>query len=139
MSQHVGLARGLAALPPPADSTGDDATHVDANAERDELTEAIRRLAPVHREILNLTFTLELSYAEMANVLGVPEGTLSGRLSRGRALLAKRLARHGLPISGVASPSRVSTHELQRYEQRMAKQRPGAASFQHFLCPRCYG
>ena len=45
----------------------------------------------------------------------------------------------GLPISGVASPSRVSTHELQRYEQRMAKQRPGAASFQHFLCPHCYG
>jgi RNA polymerase sigma factor (sigma-70 family) len=39
---------------------------------------------------------------EAARLLGVPEGTLSARLTRGRAMLAKRLARHGLPATGCA-------------------------------------
>jgi RNA polymerase sigma factor (sigma-70 family) len=37
-----------------------------------------------------------------ARQLGCPEGTVAGRLARARALLAKRLARHGLPISAAA-------------------------------------
>jgi hypothetical protein len=39
---------------------------------------------------------------EAAQQLGLPEGTLAGRLTRGRALLAKRLARNGLAVSGGA-------------------------------------
>jgi RNA polymerase sigma factor (sigma-70 family) len=39
---------------------------------------------------------------EAARQLGLPEGTLAGRLTRGRALLAKRLARQGLAVSGGA-------------------------------------
>jgi RNA polymerase sigma factor (sigma-70 family) len=37
---------------------------------------------------------------EAARQLGVPEGTLAGRLTRGRVMLAKRLSQHGLTISG---------------------------------------
>jgi RNA polymerase sigma factor (sigma-70 family) len=37
---------------------------------------------------------------EAARRLGVPEGTLAARLARGRRMLAKRLARHGLEVSG---------------------------------------
>jgi RNA polymerase sigma factor (sigma-70 family) len=37
---------------------------------------------------------------EAARQLGVPEGTLAARLARGRVMLAKRLARHGLAVSG---------------------------------------
>jgi RNA polymerase sigma factor (sigma-70 family) len=37
---------------------------------------------------------------EAARQLGLPEGTLAGRLTRGRAMLAKRLARHGLAVTG---------------------------------------
>src|SRR5262245_46239693 len=39
---------------------------------------------------------------EAARQLGLPEGTVASRLMRGRALLARRLARHGLPLSAAA-------------------------------------
>src|SRR5438128_939055 len=41
-----------------------------------------------------------LARKEEARLLEVPEGTLSTRLLRGRALLAKRLSRHGFVLSG---------------------------------------
>src|SRR5262249_29947177 len=37
---------------------------------------------------------------EAARQLGCPEGTVSSRLARGRALLARRLRRHGAALSG---------------------------------------
>ena len=37
---------------------------------------------------------------ETARQLGCPEGTVSSRLARGRTMLAKRLTRHGLVLSG---------------------------------------
>jgi RNA polymerase sigma factor (sigma-70 family) len=65
-----------------------------ASIERDELVAAFRQLAPVHREILALTFVQELSYQEAAQVLGVPVGTVKSRLSNAkkslRALLESR-------------------------------------------------
>jgi membrane fusion protein (multidrug efflux system) len=42
------------------------------------------------------------SRKEVARLLGVPEGTLSWRLAQAKKLLAQRLARRGLAVSGVA-------------------------------------
>lgn len=65
-----------------------------ASIERDELVAAFRQLAPMHREILALTFIQELSYQETAQVIGVPLGTVKSRLSNAkkalRALLESR-------------------------------------------------
>src|SRR5260370_21127098 len=66
------------------------------------LDDALSRLPGKYRIAIVLCDLGGRTRKDAAQQLGVPEGTLSGRLSRGRALLAKRLARHGLPISSVA-------------------------------------
>ena len=58
-----------------------------AGVARAELTEAFRRLAPIHREVLVLTFVQELSYQETATILDVPLGTVKSRLSNARRAL----------------------------------------------------
>lgn len=62
-----------------------------ANAAEDEMLEAIRRLSPVHQEVLILTFAHELSYEELASVLDVPLGTIKSRLSNARRALRQQL------------------------------------------------
>jgi RNA polymerase sigma factor (sigma-70 family) len=45
---------------------------------------------------------------DVARQLGCPEGTIASRLSRGRVMLAKRLTRHGVALSGGALAALVS-------------------------------
>lgn len=54
---------------------------------RDGLARAVRRLAPVHREVLALAFVSGLGYQEIAEVLEVPEGTVKSRLFNARKAL----------------------------------------------------
>jgi RNA polymerase sigma factor (sigma-70 family) len=58
-----------------------------ASVARGELAQAFRQLAPVHREVLLLTFVQELSYQETATILEVPVGTVKSRLSNARRAL----------------------------------------------------
>ena len=46
----------------------------------EEIMAALRQLLPIHREVLLLTFVHELTYAEIADVLEVPLGTVKSRL-----------------------------------------------------------
>jgi RNA polymerase sigma-70 factor (ECF subfamily) len=55
------------------------------------LTEQLRALPQEFREALVLRELEDLSYREIADVLGVPIGTVMSRLSRGRALLQRAL------------------------------------------------
>jgi RNA polymerase sigma-70 factor (ECF subfamily) len=54
--------------------------------------DAIAALPIVYREVVLLSDIEELSYKEIARVLGVPIGTVMSRLSRGRNLLKQTLA-----------------------------------------------
>jgi RNA polymerase sigma factor (sigma-70 family) len=58
-----------------------------ASVARDEIIAALGQLAPIHREVLLLTFVHGLAYAETAGILGVPVGTIKSRLSNARRSL----------------------------------------------------
>ena len=57
----------------------------------DEVLRAIDALPPDFRETLVLSDVEGLSYAEIAEIVGVPVGTVKSRLFRARQLLQKRL------------------------------------------------
>lgn len=62
------------------------------NETAEEVRRALGQLAPHYRDVLILYEIQDLSYQEIAAVCQVDIGTVRSRLSRGRALLAKRLA-----------------------------------------------
>ncbi|MBQ0930184.1 sigma-70 family RNA polymerase sigma factor [Ideonella alba] len=73
---------------------------------RIDLLAAFAQLAPLHREVLLLVGVEQLSYAECAEVLQVPAGTVMSRLSRARAALRQALdgappARPPVPLKRV--------------------------------------
>ena len=68
----------------------DRATQADRLEVRD-LDRALQRLPPEQRAVLLLVGVEEMSYQEVAGVLGVPMGTVMSRLSRGRERLRAEL------------------------------------------------
>jgi RNA polymerase sigma-70 factor (ECF subfamily) len=63
-----------------------------AQSDRETVRAALAELAVQHREILLLCEVEEMSYEEIAQVLGVPMGTVMSRLHRARQALRVRLA-----------------------------------------------
>lgn len=80
-------ARSASTLPDPA-SVASDRVAVDA---------ALAALPEEFRAAVVLRDLCALDYAEIADVLGIPPGTVRSRIARGRGLLAARLARNPDP------------------------------------------
>ncbi len=73
------------------------ATQEDALQMRD-LSSAIGKLAYEYREVILLIGLEQMSYEEVAQVLGIPLGTVMSRLSRGRERLRNIMAGESAPM-----------------------------------------
>jgi RNA polymerase sigma factor (sigma-70 family) len=87
------------ALDEQADPAPNPEEALQRKSDADRVRAAIEDIPEPFREAVVLRDLEELSYAEIAEVTGVPIGTVMSRLSRGRSLLADRL----LSASGEAS------------------------------------
>ena len=64
----------------------------------DEITQAIDALPDEYRAAVVLSDLHDLRYAEIAEILGVPEGTVKSRLFRGRRILQKKLVDYAIDM-----------------------------------------
>jgi RNA polymerase sigma-70 factor (ECF subfamily) len=62
------------------------------------ITEALDHLPPQQREVLVMVSLEEMSYREVAELTGVPIGTVMSRLSRARSALQAILEERGTPV-----------------------------------------
>lgn len=67
----------------------------------EEVTRAIDSLPDRYREAVLLSDVHDFRYAEIAEILGVPEGTAKSRLFRGRRILQRKLIRYAVDMGYV--------------------------------------
>jgi RNA polymerase sigma-70 factor, ECF subfamily len=79
------LRRARATLSPDEELEPDDLEpieeHLARNWQIDQVRAALARLSPTHRAVIELTFVQGLSYAEIAEVMNCPIGTVKSRMS----------------------------------------------------------
>ena len=78
-------------VPSPADDAGDPHAALVRRIDADSLGDALQRLPDVFREAFVLREMEGLSYSQIAEVVGVPVGTVMSRLARARQRLAEAL------------------------------------------------
>jgi RNA polymerase sigma-70 factor, ECF subfamily len=59
---------------------------------REDTQEAISSLPPKYKMVVVLRHVQDLSYDEIANILGIPQGTVKTRLFRAREILRRKLS-----------------------------------------------
>jgi RNA polymerase sigma-70 factor (ECF subfamily) len=71
-------------------------------AEREERVEMVRRaieqLSPSHRVVIVLAEYEGLPYGEIAEIIGVPVGTVKSRINRAKARIKEWIERHEMPM-----------------------------------------
>lgn len=91
-ARHLHVARRwLSAEQQEAGQTAAYGQPVLASEEHGELRAALGALPPRQRQALVLRYWLDLSYGEIAEVMGVSVGTVKAQLSRGTGTLARKL------------------------------------------------
>ncbi len=76
-----------------ADASKSQEQHVSGLELRVEIQAALKQVSPELREAVILRDLEDMDYKDIAEVLGVPQGTVKSRISRGRAELARLLKR----------------------------------------------
>lgn len=93
-----------------AEQAGDLVRGVLGKLETEEVAAAIEALPEEFRVVAALYFVRDSSYQEIAEILGIPVGTVRSRLHRGRRLLQKRLWQiaqdHGLVAAAAPGEGR---------------------------------
>jgi len=98
LSLDAPASDGEAATELPADPRAENPLAVALGREAGRVLEAaLARLRPAYREILLLRFGEELSYEEIAEVSGLPLGTVKVHIYRARQELARRMGELGRP------------------------------------------
>ena len=90
---------GIEEVPSP---TVEPVAQVEAREQRELLQQGLDKLSPDLREAVVLRDLQDLDYQEIAQVLGVPEGTVKSRINRGRLELARVLKR----MEGMRGPAK---------------------------------
>jgi RNA polymerase sigma factor (sigma-70 family) len=99
-AKRKGRERQVTKMPEPAVAEQDDLQPL--------LDDALSRVPDKYRSVIVLSELERKTRKEVAEQLGLPEGTVGSRLARAREILAKRLARHGLAASGGVSAAVLS-------------------------------
>jgi RNA polymerase sigma factor (sigma-70 family) len=103
-AKRAGSERPLESIAEPSISS--DGPESDLRAVLDD---ELKKLPPLYREAITLCDVDEVSRREAAKRLGIPDGTLSNRLSRARAMLGQRLLRRGVALGAGSCLSSVAT------------------------------
>jgi len=78
----------------------DPAERTEAREEAEELLAALESLSPTLRDTLIMATLEDMPYKEIAQTLGIPEGTVAWRVNQARKTLRKRLAARALDGEG---------------------------------------
>ena len=78
------------------DSADDPEAAVHEKSRSIVLRQCLSRLSPIQREIVDLVYYHEKSVAEVAQIVGIPTGTVKTRMFRARSRIAELLAEAGL-------------------------------------------
>jgi RNA polymerase sigma-70 factor, ECF subfamily len=121
IARHLSLAflRKAKVAAEPLETAAEPAAAEASDPRLEAARETIAALPALQREILDLRFACDLSYAEIATALDIPVGTVRSRLHNSVALLRERLetddsgvTRNQMGLRGsVALPSRARTEE----------------------------
>lgn len=82
-------------LPEQIDESMDAAAAISQAEDSQAVRVCLEGLSADHRIVLELTFFEEMSYPEIAAVLGVPEGTIKSRVFHAKQLMVRCLASKG--------------------------------------------
>ncbi|MBL4928350.1 sigma-70 family RNA polymerase sigma factor [Tabrizicola sp. KVB23] len=79
-------------VPESADESPNPEACVLAMENRDAVRQCLETLSPSHRAAIELTFMEDMSYPEVAEITGVPEGTVKSRVFHAKQLLLRCLS-----------------------------------------------